>query len=207
MARKKNKHSSSDKRPSFDSKEASVKNNSYPNAKASVLPPKANNEAVCSSDGDVRPAKRQKVNAIVQTNPSVSSTPVSRNLQDDHKIPEDATPTSADSYRLPAELAHLQKEFTFTTMSILSSSKIEQKVRNLLLRTRIPDVTGDETKPGVVVLNAKGLSISKMVSVVEIAKRAIKAEGTKWFQVSCIETPPAIAMLSWSQLICLISNR
>lgn len=73
-------------------------------------------------------------------------------------------------------------------MSILSSSKIEQKVRNLITRTQLPDPNAtearedSETKAGIAVLSAKGNCIAKMVSIVEIAKRAIAAEGAKWYE-------------------------
>ena len=80
-------------------------------------------------------------------------------------------------------------------MSILSSSKIEQKVRHLLSRTRLLDddtptaIDAGESKPkaGVVVLCAKGNCIAKMVSIVEIAKRAISEEGQRWFEYCALE--------------------
>lgn len=85
---------------------------------------------------------------------------------------------------LPPELSHLQTKYDFTTMSIISSSKIEQKVRNLLLRLEKFSFADVNAKPGVVVLHAKANVVAKMVSIIEIAKKNITDEGGKWWQYS-----------------------
>ena len=92
---------------------------------------------------------------------------------------DNATPQA-----LPAEVQHLQNKYDFTTMSILSSSKIEQKVRNLLLRVSKFNFADIKAKPGIVVLHAKAKAAGKMVSIVEIAKREIQKENGKWYQYS-----------------------
>lgn len=99
-----------------------------------------------------------------------------------HKLAHNPCATANFSTeQLPSELRHLQDSFNFTTMSIISSSKMEQKVRNLLMRTKRQP---KETKPGVVILAAKADVASKMVGIVEIAKRTIQQEGGKWWQYS-----------------------
>ena len=97
----------------------------------------------------------------------------------DHKSTANATPQA-----LPAELQHLRNKYAFTTMSILSSSKIEQKVRNLLLRVSKSNFADINAKPGIVVLHAKAEAAGKMVSIVEIAKQEIQKENGKWYQYS-----------------------
>ncbi|CAF9920802.1 MAG: hypothetical protein HETSPECPRED_004365 [Heterodermia speciosa] len=139
-------------------------------------------ESTHSYENDPRPTKRQKTGG---DGGSISTAPSHIDCSDEletHNAGQDETTAWATTYRLPSEFEHLQARFNFTTMSILSSSKIEQKVRNLISRTQIPGTVDDGTKPDVVVLCAKGGSIAKLVSVVEIAKRAIAAEGGKWFE-------------------------
>ena len=91
---------------------------------------------------------------------------------------------NATTQALPAEVKHLQNKYDFTTMSILSSSKIEQKVRNLLLRVSRFNFVDIKAKPGIVVLHAKAEAAGKMVSIVEIAKQEIQKENGKWYQYS-----------------------
>lgn len=139
-------------------------------------------EPVYTWEEDLRPAKRQKTtklgDALHQPCMALESGP-----QED--IPDVANSGVAGANlstdQLPSELRHIQDRFEFTTMSIVSSSKMEQKVRNLLLRTKR---LSEETKPGVVILTAKADLASKMVGIVEIAKRTIRQEGGKWWQYS-----------------------
>ncbi|KAG7004594.1 hypothetical protein G7Y79_00024g055440 [Physcia stellaris] len=148
-------------------------------------------EPTNTQQNETRPTKRQKTSegAGLPT-PHAEGTPAQQ------RFPAASADTAnwAPPHRLPASLAHLQPRFNFTSMSILSSSKIEQKVRHLLTRTRLPttpitptDAGESKTKAGVVVLCAKGNCIAKMVSVVEIAKRAIQEEGERWFEYCALE--------------------
>lgn len=140
-------------------------------------------ESTHTYENNTRPTKRQK------TSDDTGSTSYI-DCSDEHEThnPDalDEATAWATTYRLPSELEHLQSKFNFTTMSILSSSKMEQKVRNLILRTKIPGMVDDGTKPDVVVLCAKGASIAKLVSIVEIAKRAIAAERGTWFEYTSL---------------------
>ena len=137
-------------------------------------------------EDDTRPTKRHKTSDGVGSTSAAPSYIGCSNEPETHNTGQDETTDWVTTYRLPSEFEHLQSKFNFTTMSILSSSKIEQKVRNLILRTKIPGTVDEGTKPDVVVLCAKGGSIAKLVSVVEIAKRAIAAEGGKWFEYTSL---------------------
>lgn len=148
-------------------------------------------EPTNTQQNETRPTKRQKT-----SEGAGSAIPHAEETRAQQPFPTAAADTAnwAPLHRLPASLAHLQPRFNFTSMSILSSSKIEQKVRHLITRTRLPTTTtttndaGDsKPKAGVVVLCAKGNCIAKMVSVVEIAKRVIQEEGKRWFEYCALE--------------------
>ena len=90
--------------------------------------------------------------------------------------------TNEPTQFLPSEVRRWQDKYEIITMSILSSSKIEQKVRNLLLRISKLDHANTKAKPTVVMLHAKGDVASKMVSIVEIAKAEIQKKNGKLYQ-------------------------
>ena len=110
-------------------------------------------------------AKPQKDGTRVQRSQSVVSSTVSTQF-------------------LPVEFHSLRSKFEFTTMSIISSSKIGQKVNSLLERLDKFSFADLNAKPNVVLLHAKASVASKLVSIVEIAKRAIEQDGGKWWQYS-----------------------
>ena len=105
-------------------------------------------------------------------------------LDSHQKNPADARGphTNESTQCLPSEVRRWQDKYEIITMSILSSSKIEQKVRNLLLRISKLDYANTSAKPTVVMLHAKGDVASKMVSIVEIAKAEIQKENGKLYQ-------------------------
>lgn len=88
---------------------------------------------------------------------------------------------------IPAEVQHLQSRYDFTPMSILSSAKIEVKVRNVLYRVGNFTFADIKAKPGIVVLHAYASCAGKMVSIVEIAKGEIQKERGKWYQYSKLD--------------------
>lgn len=143
-------------------------------------------EPTSTHEVDTRPTKRQKTSGGVDLTLAAPANNYDSNELELDNTTQQETTSWATTYRLPPEFEHLQNKFHFTTMSILSSSKIEQKVRNLLSRTQNSEMTDDGTKTGVVVLCAKGGSIAKLVSIVEIAKRTIAAEGGKWFEYTSL---------------------
>lgn len=85
---------------------------------------------------------------------------------------------------LPPHLLSLQARYDISTMSIISSSKIETKVKTLLARLENFSWANKDGKPAIVVLSAKAAVAGKMVSVVEIAKREIETQKAKWWQYS-----------------------
>ena len=94
--------------------------------------------------------------------------------------------TNEPTQFLPSEVRRWQDKYEIITMSILSSSKIEQKVRNLLLRLSQLDCASNKAKPTIVMLHAKGDVASKMVSIVEIAKAEIQKENIKLYQYNSL---------------------
>lgn len=95
----------------------------------------------------------------------------------------DSVPNLADRV-LPEHLCPLKAKYNFVTMSIVSSSSIQQKVRSLLAHMAKFSCADTKSKPGVVILRAKGDVAAKMISIVEIAKREIEKERGKWRQYS-----------------------
>ena len=69
-------------------------------------------------------------------------------------------------------------------MSIISSSKIQQKVKNLLLHLEKSTSSDGTAQPSIVVLSAKASVGGKLVSIIEIAKKAVEKKGGKWWQYS-----------------------
>jgi len=113
-------------------------------------------------------------------------------------VPQFAEPTPEDhawhfqkdlTFNIPVpillpQLLSLQSKYDITSMSIISSSKVETKVKTLLTRLGNFSWADKDGKPAIVVLSAKAGVAGKMVSVVEIAKREIEAQGAKWWQYS-----------------------
>lgn len=93
----------------------------------------------------------------------------------------------APAQDLPPEVRHLSSKYDFTTMSILSSTKVGEKVENLLLRVENFSFADPKSKPGIVVLHAKSKVASKMVSIVEIARQNIERDKGKWWQYSKLD--------------------
>ncbi|PMD27446.1 hypothetical protein NA56DRAFT_590873 [Hyaloscypha hepaticicola] len=78
-------------------------------------------------------------------------------------------------------LTGLENTHNITTMSIISSSHIQQKVtRALDILSEYPAVP--PAKPKVVMLYSKAAVASKMITIAEIVKREIAKAGGKWYQ-------------------------
>lgn len=95
--------------------------------------------------------------------------------------------TDASTPELPHEVRHLSSKYDFTTMSIRSSARINDKVKTLLLRVEKFSFADPKSKPGVAILHAKSEVASKMISVVEIAKKEIEHGKGKWWQYSKLD--------------------
>ncbi len=114
---------------------------------------------------------RSQTTAIEHLNTSVTATVSAPDL----------APVAEDQVLLP-ELQHLASQYDFSTMSILSSAKIESRVRNLLERIQSFSFANTKAKPGIVALRAKADVASKLCSVIELAKQQIEKEKGKWWQ-------------------------
>lgn len=91
---------------------------------------------------------------------------------------------TAEDVELPPELLRFTDQYDFSTMSILSSAKIESRVRNLLQRVQKFTFADTKAKPGIVILHAKADVASKMCSIVELAKQQVGRANGKWWQYS-----------------------
>lgn len=113
-----------------------------------------------------RPAKKLKVAAL-------------NTADSDNGVKADMSAT------LPP-LDPLAGSYDLTTMNIISSSKIELKVKRALeILAEYPAVPPAKSK--VIRLHAKAPVASKLITIVEIAKREIKKDGGKWFQYNKVE--------------------
>lgn len=134
-----------------------------------------------------RSQKRRKVNSntgLEHHDPSTSDV-LGAIMKDKIERPELAPDTSAQE--LPSEVRHLSSKYDFTTMSILSSAKINDKVKKLLLRVENFSFADPRSKLGIVILHAKSDVASKMVSIVEIARQDIEHRKGMWWQYSKLD--------------------
>ena len=141
-------------------------------------------EPLYAFDEDPRPAKRQKTAATSEESRANQEMITQEAQLDQAPVLDDTRIQVSDVANLPPEVQHLTSKYEMSTMSILSSSKMEQKVRKLLTRTQLVEET--KSKPGVVILTAKSDVAAKMVGIVEIAKRNIEKEGGQWWQYNAL---------------------
>ncbi|KAL9006404.1 MAG: hypothetical protein Q9188_000809 [Gyalolechia gomerana] len=133
-----------------------------------------------SADAELRPRKRLKTDqdsllpaSLTETSTTQASVPA---------VPENLVNAEPIASSLPFEIKHLQGEFEISTVSVISSSKINQKVKTLLDRVEKFTFADVNAKPGIVVVEAKAAVASKMISIVEIAKADIAKRGGKWYE-------------------------
>ncbi|RDW61049.1 hypothetical protein BP6252_12432 [Coleophoma cylindrospora] len=132
----------------------------------------AQGESVSMGGSTILARKKQKTsNSLITT--SADSTPAGSAAKSNEPAPSIAIPSAVSSTH------------EVTTMSIGSNSHIQQKV------TRILDFLCKEIEPSAqqkaVMLYAKGPTVSKMISIVEIAKREIGQVG-QWYQYNLVES-------------------
>ncbi|KAI4189407.1 MAG: hypothetical protein L6R41_001515 [Letrouitia leprolyta] len=151
-----------------------------------VLPPQITKSSsdtatyAASGDPELRPKKRPKLDHDFPFPASLIETSITQNsLQ---AMPEETGSPKPLAFSLPSEIKHLQGEFDISTMSIISSSKINQKVKALLDRVEKFTFADVNARPGIVVVEAKAAVASKMISVVEIAKADIAKRHGKWYE-------------------------
>lgn len=100
---------------------------------------------------------------------------------------------------LPAVLMkQLQRAHDLSDMRIISSSKIETKVTQLMDSLSRINMLDRSSRPGLVVLHADSKAANKLISVVEIAKRSIEqldksaastgGRGGHWYQYTQLDS-------------------
>lgn len=79
-------------------------------------------------------------------------------------------------------LAELKGKYLMLTTSVISSSKINKKVTAVLQHLGHVDLFNKAWVPGVMMLHARAAEVSKLVTVMEVAKRRIEEMGQVWYQ-------------------------
>ncbi|KAG8528045.1 uncharacterized protein KY384_006961 [Bacidia gigantensis] len=97
-----------------------------------------------------------------------------------------AKPYDKTAPPLSAEVARLSETYNFVSIFIISSSKIEKKVRQIIERLDLADPSRKDEKSEVVIVHADAAIASKAISVVEIAKRELQ-KGGAWWQYTKLE--------------------
>lgn len=88
---------------------------------------------------------------------------------------------------IPSEVQQLTTEYQFTPISVISSSKLEQKIRNVIERVSTSSLVEAKASPGVVILHAEAKNANKMVTIAELAKRDIEKNKGSWWQYTKLE--------------------
>lgn len=79
-------------------------------------------------------------------------------------------------------LQELRGRYEIATASVISSSKIGKKVTAVLAHLGRVDLFSPDSRPGVMMLHARAGDASKMVTVMELAKRRMGEAGVAWYQ-------------------------
>lgn len=97
-------------------------------------------------------------------------------------------PSADNDSRLPAEVHHLISKYNFMSKSILSSTKMRQKIPLILEHIGHFSFSDPSAKPGIVILYSKADVASKMISIVEIIKKEVEKVKGKWWQYSKLQS-------------------
>jgi hypothetical protein len=144
-------------------------------------------------NSDIQPAKKAKVypgsNKIDHVSHSESNDGTTSNPKNCTKdTTKDARPTKPAitvSSNAPPIYGDVGFTHDISQISILTSTKIEKKVSFVLEKlAQYPAIP--PSKPAVVFLHSKAVAASKLITIVEIAKREIAAKGGKWFQYNAL---------------------
>ncbi len=96
-------------------------------------------------------------------------------------------PVSVQVSILILKLQPLYIKYDFSTVSIISSSKIEPKVKTVLARLDKFNWAKMDGKPPIVTIVSRTGMNNKVATVAEIAKRQIEVHGGKWWQYTRLE--------------------
>jgi len=81
-----------------------------------------------------------------------------------------------------AVLTELRGKYELLPLSVVSSSKIEQRVSKVLAHLGRFHPTDLAVKPGVVLLHARASEASKMITMAEVVRRRVGEQKQKWYQ-------------------------
>ncbi|KAI1000171.1 hypothetical protein K3495_g8024 [Podosphaera aphanis] len=143
-----------------------------------------------NSDHNVRPGPRiygKDDDAEVSDVPLQSSEFESVNAQPSLSQMQPSPLQTSSLLQTPSFPHSLSSQYDITTMSVVSSAKIHNKVVNALKVLARSPTTTDDIRNGVVMFHASSKACGKMISIVEIVKREIaeKMHG-KWFQYNVL---------------------
>lgn len=79
-------------------------------------------------------------------------------------------------------LAELKGKYSIVTASVISSSKINKKVTQVLSHLGHVDLFSPSSTPGVMMLHARVSDSGKMVTVMELAKKRMDEANQPWYQ-------------------------
>ncbi|KAI3394674.1 hypothetical protein diail_2421 [Diaporthe ilicicola] len=79
-------------------------------------------------------------------------------------------------------LQELRGKYSIATTTVISSSKINKKVTQVLSHLGHVDLFSPSSIPGVMMVHARAHDANKMVTVMEIAKRQMNKAGQPWYQ-------------------------
>jgi hypothetical protein len=97
------------------------------------------------------------------------------------------TTTATDSSDARPALNELESEYEFTSINIISSSHVQQKVTQALEILSVYPVI-PPAKPAVVLLHSKAPVAAKLITIAEITKREIGQNSGKLFQYNKLDS-------------------
>jgi len=148
-------------------------------------------ESSITSTGPTQPSKRSRPNAeYSQASPDEEGTCTEALKEQLGETTKDNRQTKGiagltpNSSSLPAITKELARSYELRVTSIISSSKIQKKVKAVLeFLTTSSEV---DMKPRVIILHSKAAPASKLITIAEIAKRELGRDAGVWFQYSAI---------------------
>lgn len=99
-------------------------------------------------------------------------------------VPAVPTPTT---YKTPPQIippVDITPSHQTTHISILSSSKIQKKVKSTL--SILSTFSFSDPSPHVVLLSARSNAVNKLIGIAEIVKRELAKNGKKWYQYNVL---------------------
>ncbi|KAK1068279.1 hypothetical protein LTR12_001223 [Friedmanniomyces endolithicus] len=87
---------------------------------------------------------------------------------------------------MPLDEEALAQEYQVIKHRIISSTQIASRTTTIV--SKLTQRATDGEKPTVVCLTAEARVASKLISVVEIAKRDLACKGVKWFQYNALSS-------------------